>query len=64
MPCPSIQYKTGILISLQNGNQDHAGVIFRKLARIFPKLSPEQIETLENELGEEVVQELKESSSS
>ena len=57
-------FKTGILISLQNGNQDHAGVIFRKLARIFPKLSPGQIETLAIELGEEVVQKLKESSAS
>ena len=28
-------------------------------ARIFPKLSPEQIEPLANELGEELVQKLK-----
>ncbi|MCX6584672.1 MAG: tetratricopeptide repeat protein [Candidatus Aminicenantes bacterium] len=57
-------YKTGLLISLQNGNQDHANVILESLACIFPKLSPEQIETLENELGEELVQKLKESSAS
>jgi len=37
----------------------NASLIAGSLARIFPKLSPEQIETLENELGEEVVQKLK-----
>ena len=57
-------YKTGLLSSLQNGNQDAAEYNFNSIARIFPKLSTEQIETLENELGEEVVQKLKESSAS
>ncbi|MCX6583412.1 MAG: tetratricopeptide repeat protein [Candidatus Aminicenantes bacterium] len=57
-------YKTGLLISIQNGNQDAAAYNFNSIARIFPKLSTEQIETLANELGEEVVQKLKESSAS
>lgn len=57
-------YKTRLLFSLQNGNQDAAGLNFLSLARIFPKLSPDQVETLKNELGEKVVQKLKEHSSS
>jgi hypothetical protein len=56
-------HKTGLLISLQNGNPD-AAIIAGSIARIFPKLSPEQVEILKNELGEEVVQKLKESNSS
>ncbi|HLP62110.1 MAG TPA: tetratricopeptide repeat protein, partial [Candidatus Deferrimicrobium sp.] len=56
-------YKTGLLFSLQNKNPD-AAIMRKSLARIFPKLSPEQVQTLENELGAEAVQAIKERSSS
>ncbi|MGE5342570.1 MAG: tetratricopeptide repeat protein [Candidatus Omnitrophota bacterium] len=52
-------YNNGLRISIQAGNQDAADFNLRSLARIFPKLSPEQIETLEKEFGKETVQKLK-----
>jgi hypothetical protein len=49
-------YKKGLLISLQAGNQDHAGYNFRSLRRILPQLSPEEIESLKKDLPKEVFQ--------